>query len=224
MTWVIDNLGLIWSLTLEHVAQCAVPILLGFLLALPVGWVAHRYTRVRGVVLSLVGVLYAIPSFGLFAVLSSLFGIEYLSPTNLVVALTIYAVALMTRSVADAFDSVDDDARQAATAIGYSRVRRFFTVELPLAGPVLLAGLRVATVSTVALATVGILIGVENLGYLFTNGSQRRIVAEVLAGVVAVGLMAWVFDLILVGLGRLLLPWNRSAPRVARTRRVVATA
>ena len=93
--------------------------------------------------------------------------------------------------------------------MGFSGARRFFAVELPLAGPVILAGLRVAAVSTIALAPVGILVGVSNLGYLFTNGLQRRIIPEVLAGVVAVVVLALVIDLVLVLIGRMLMPWTR---------------
>jgi osmoprotectant transport system permease protein len=126
------------------------------------------------------------------------------------------------RAVADGLDSVDDDVRQAATAMGYAPFRRFFTVELPLAGPVILAGLRVTAVSTISLATVGILIGVQNLGYLFTDGLQRRIIAEVLSGVVAVIVIALLVDLVLLLLGRALMPWTRaastSAPRIATVR------
>lgn len=211
MSWVWENLPLIGSLTLDHLRQVWLPIVLGFVIAVPIGWLAQRFTRLRGVVLGAVSVLYAIPSFGLFAVLASVFGVNYLSETNLVIALTVYAVAILTRSVADGFAAVPEQTRQAATAIGYGPVRRILSVELPLAGPVLLAGLRVTAVSTVALATVGILIGVENLGYLFTNGSQRRIVAEVLAGVIAVAALAWIIDALLVLLGRLLMPWRRHA-------------
>ncbi len=217
MNWVGDNLPLIGALALDHLRQSLPAIVLGFLIAVPLGWVAWRFTRLRGALLGFVSVLYAIPSFGLFAVLASLFGLDYLSETNLVVALTVYAVALMTRTAADGFDSVDPAARQAAVAMGYGPLRRVTAVDLPLAGPVLLAGLRVAAVSTVALATVGILIGVENLGYLFTNGSQRRIVEEVVAGVVVVALLAWLIDLALVLVGRALMPWTRRT-HVARTR------
>ena len=99
-----------------------------------------------------------------------------ISETNLIVALTIYAVAIMVRAVTDGLDSVDPAVRQAAAAVGYGGARRFWAVDLPLAGPVVLAGLRVTAVSTISLATVGILVGVTNLGYLFTNGLQRRII------------------------------------------------
>lgn len=128
------------------------------------------------------------------------------------------------RAVADGLDSVDADVRQAATAMGYGAPRRFFAVELPLSGPVILAGLRVAAVSTISLATVGILIGVTNLGYLFTNGLQRRIVAEVLAGVVAVVIIALVIDGLLVLLGRMLMPWSLRQGQQSRNAAMGAAA
>ena len=159
--------------------------------------------------LPLVGLLYTIPSLALFALLPPLLGISFLSEVNLVVALTIYAVAIMTRFVADARASVDPTVRQAALAVGYGPWRRFWQVDLPLAGPVVLAGLRVTAVSTISLATVGILIGIDNLGYLFTNGYQRQIVAEILSGVVAVVVIALLVDLLLVLAGRAVMPWSR---------------
>ncbi|QNO36674.1 ABC transporter permease [Protaetiibacter sp. SSC-01] len=221
MTWVLANLDLIAGLALEHLRQSALPIVLGFLIAIPLGWVAFRYRLTRGAVLTVTGLLYTIPSLALFALLPPTLGISYLSEANLVIALTIYAVAILARSVADALGSVDPAVRQAAVAIGYGPWRRFWTVEFPLAGPVVLAGLRVAAVSTISLATVGILIGVDNLGYLFTNGLQRRIIPEVFAGVVAVMAIALIVDALLVLAGRLLMPWarrdrGRRAVRAAR--------
>lgn len=217
MSWVLDNLDLIAQLSVQHLRQSAIAIVLGFVLSVPIGWVAFRFTPWRGPVLTTIGLLYTIPSFALFPVLS-LFGVPYLSETNLVIALTIYAIAIMTRSVTDGLESVDTVTRSAAVAVGFGPWRRFWTVDFPLAGPVILAGLRVTAVSTISLATVGTLIGVQNLGYLFTNGSQRRIVAEVLAGVVAVVVIALVIDLLLVLLGRALMPWTRrtAVPRAAR--------
>ncbi|WP_345751072.1 ABC transporter permease [Microbacterium rhizophilus] len=217
MTWIADNVGLILSLTAEHLRQSLLPILWGLLLSLPLGWIAHRWRAVRGPIIVVTGLLYTLPSLALLPLLPVIFGISALSELNLVLALTIYAVAILVRSVADGFDSVDDDVRRAAVAMGYGTARRLWGVELPLAGPVILAGLRVAAVSTIALATVGILIGVTNLGYLFTNGFQRRIVEEILAGVVAVAVVALVVDVLLVLAGRLLLPWARaSAPKGAK--------
>tara|TARA_B100000378_G_scaffold214992_1_gene178099 strand:- start:268 stop:948 length:681 start_codon:yes stop_codon:yes gene_type:complete len=210
VTWVLDNLDLIAELTLIHLRQSIIPILLGFVLSVPLGWVAWRYKLVRSSIITITGLLYTIPSLALLILLPSLFGYNLFSDTNLIVALTIYAIALLVRSVADGLDSVDPGVRQASTAVGYGAFRRFFAVELPLAGPVILSGLRVAAVSTISLATVGILVGVTNLGYLFTNGYQREIIAEIFAGVVAVMIIALVVDGLLVLAGRALMPWART--------------
>lgn len=209
MSWVLDNLGLIGELTVVHLRQSAIAIALGLIVSLPLGWVAWRYRLLRGWVITITGLLYTIPSLALLILLPTVFAYSALSETNLVVALTIYAVAIMVRSVTDGLDSVDEDVRRSATAVGFSGVRRFFQVELPLAGPVILAGLRVTAVSTISLATVGILVGVTNLGYLFTNGLQRRIIPEVLAGVVAVMILALVIDGLLILAGRVVMPWTR---------------
>jgi len=224
MTWVSNNLDLIVSLTVAHLRQSALPIILGLLLALPLGWLAFRFRRARGPILVSSGLLYTVPSLALFAILPPLLGISFLSIANLIIALTIYAVAIMVRSVADALGSIDPDVRSAAVAMGYRPWRSFWSVELPLAGPVILAGLRVAAVSTISLATVGVLIGAENLGYLFTNGLQRRIVPEVLAGVVAVMVIALVIDLVLVIAGRMLMPWAPRRPdRKSKAERAMAS-
>ena len=210
MTWVLNNLGLIGRLTLEHLALSIPPIVIGFVISIPLGYLAYRFRLTRGLLLSLAGLLYTIPSLALFVILPPILGISYLSSLNLTIALTIYAVAILSRSVADALDSVDPAIRQSATAVGFGAWRRFWTVEFPLAGPVILAGLRVTAVSTISLVTVGILIGVDSLGYLFTNGFQRRIVPEILAGVVTVMLIALIIDYLLVLAGRVIMPW---APR-----------
>ncbi|WP_406247671.1 ABC transporter permease [Microbacterium sp. M] len=220
MTWVLDNLDLILALSVEHLRQSIIPIVLGLVLSLPLGWVAWRYRLVRGPVIVLTGLLYTIPSLALLILLPASLGYSATSPPNLIIALTIYAVAILVRSVADGLDSVDPAVRQSATAVGFGGARRFWTVDIPLAGPVILAGLRVTAVSTISLATVGILIGVENLGYLFTNGLQRRIIAEVFAGILAVVLIALVIDLLLVLAGRMMMPWTR-ATDATTTRRVI---
>jgi osmoprotectant transport system permease protein len=211
MGWAADNLGLIAELTLVHLRQCAIAIVLGSVLSLPLGWVAWRFRLARGPVIVLTGLLYTIPSLALLILLPAVFGYSVLSEFNLILGLTIYAIAILLRSVADGLDSVDADVRQAATAMGYGATRRFWSIDLPLAGPVILAGLRVTAVSTISLATVGILVGVTNLGYLFTNGLQRRIVAEVVAGIVAVVIVALAMDLLLVLAARAIMPWVRVA-------------
>lgn len=214
MNWVWNNLDLIGELTLIHLRQSLLALVIGFVISIPLGWVAWRYRLVRSGVITITGLLYTIPSIALLILLPSATGwYRITSETNLVVALAVYAVAILVRSVADGLDAVDPGVRQAATAVGFGSFRRFWAVEFPLAGPVILAGLRVTAASTIALATVGILVGITNLGYLFTNGLQRRIIPEVLAGVVAVVVLALVVDLLLNLAGRLLLPWARRVPK-----------
>lgn len=210
MSWVLDNLDLIGRLSVVHLMQSVLALLVGFAVSLPLGWVAWRFRLLRVPVVGGTGLLYTIPSLALLMMLPLALGFPATSPQNLVAALAIYAVAILVRSVVDGLDSVHPDTRGAAKASGYGPLRLFWGVELPLAGPVVLAGLRVAAVSTVSLATVGVLVGVTNLGYLFTNGLQRRIVAEVFAGIVAVVLIALVLDLVLVLIGRMLMPWLRA--------------
>ncbi|MCP2636435.1 ABC transporter permease subunit [Microbacterium sp. HD4P20] len=224
MNWVLDNLDLIGGLTVDHLRQSSIAIVLGFVVSLPIGWAAFRYSKLRGPVLTMVGLLYTIPSFALFFVVAALLGVPARSDLNLIAVLAIYAVAIMTRSVADGLSSVDATTRGAAVAVGFGPWRRFWRVDFPLAGPVILSGLRVTAVSTISLATVGVLVGVQNLGYLFTNGYQRRILAEVFAGVAAVVIIALVIDLLLVLLGRTLMPWSRRAAMPPRRRSRVVTA
>jgi osmoprotectant transport system permease protein len=217
--WLESNLDLVWELVLAHIGLSVPPILIGFLVSIPIGWLANRYRPSRGVILVVLGLLYTVPSIPLFIFMPIFLGTPLLSPVNVVVALTIYAVALMVRTAADGLASVDDDTLLAASAMGYSGWQRFWRVELPLSGPVLLSGLRVVSASTVSLATLGVIIGVQSLGYLFTNGFQRNIPAEVVTGIVATLVIAVVFDLLLVLIGRLLLPWSTPDRRRKATRR-----
>lgn len=209
MNWIWSNLDLIWDRTLDHLILSVPPIILSFIIALPFGALANRYRVSRGIILTAGGLLYAIPSLPLFFVLPVILGTGLRDPINLIVALTFYGIALMVRVVADGLASVDRDVRQSAAAVGFSGWTEFWQVALPLSGPVLLAGLRVVAVSTVSLATVGAVIGVQSLGSLFTDGLQRGIQAEVIAGIIATVLLALLFDGTLVALGRLVMPWTR---------------
>ncbi|TDE92729.1 ABC transporter permease [Occultella glacieicola] len=220
MNWVGANLDLVVELTLTHARLSIVPILVGFVVAVPLGVFAWRFRWARGVTLTVVGLLYTIPSLALFVLLPPIIGISFLSELNVTIALSIYAVALMTRSATEALESVDPAVRGAANAMGYSGWGRFWAVDLPLAGPVLLAGLRVVSVSTVSLVTVGVLVGSRNLGYLFMNGLQRGIVAEIATGIVMTVLIAVAFDLLLALVGRLAMPWTQGAGGGRRSRRV----
>lgn len=208
MTWVLANLDRIATLAAAHLWLTVAAIVLSVAVAVPLGWVAHRYRWSRLLTLTAAGLLYAVPSLPLFIVLPLVLGTGVRDAANVVVAMSIYGVALLVRAVADALESVGEAPLLAATAVGYSPWRRFWAVELPLAGPVLLAGIRVVAVSTTSLVTVSALLGVPNLGLLFTDGFQRGIIAEVLAGILATVLLAALVDLLLVAAGRVLLPWT----------------
>ncbi len=208
MTWVLANLDLIGSRTLSHLVLAVPAIVLSFVLALPLGWVANRYRWSRATLLTAAGLLYAIPSLPLFVVLPVIIGIGVRDRLNVIIALTLYGIALMVRSAADALASVDAPVRLSSTAMGFSGAGRFFQVELPLAGPVLLAGLRVVSVSTISLVTVSSLLGVDNLGLLFVDGFPRGSIAEVIRGIVATVVLALIVDGLLVLLGRLAMPWT----------------
>ena len=207
MNWLSNNTDKVIDLLLSHLWLSGLPIALGFVVAVPIGWYANRHRRLRGAILSVSGVLYTIPSLALFLILPGILGTGILDATNVVVALTIYAVAIMVRSSTDAFESVSPAVLDAATASGFAASGRALMVELPLAGPVLLAGLRVVAVSTVSLVSVGALIGVNNLGTLFTEGYRTDNNPEIVTGVVGIVLVALAYDGLLVLGGRLLMPW-----------------
>lgn len=222
MSWVLGNWPQIWQYGIAHVLLSFPPVIAGFLISLPLGWLAARHRVTRGALLAAGGVLYAIPSLPLFVLLPSIIGTKILDPLNVEVALTIYAVALLLRTTADAFAAVDPGVRLSATAVGFGPWRRFLTVELPLAGPVLLAGVRVVSVSTVSLVSVGSVIGVNSLGFFFLDGYQRFFPTEVWVGIVGTVLIALVFDALLVLAGRLLMPWHARLRRARRRSRVPA--
>ncbi len=222
MKWVVDNIGTITDATWAHLWLALPAIVISFVVALPVAWVASRFRRSRFTLLLIAGLVYAIPSLPLFIILPLILGTPVRSLVNVVAALGLYGVALMVRYAADALDAVSKDTVLAATAMGYGAWRRFFGVQLPLAGPALLAGLRVVAVSTISLVPVSALLGVDSLGMLLTDGFQRDIFAEVLAGIVATVVLAVVVDLGLVALGQVLMPWERLTIR-RRTRRTISS-
>jgi len=219
VSWFWSNFDSIWQLTLDHVELSIPPILIGFVVSIPIAWLANRYRASRGVLLSIAGLLYVIPSLPLFIAMPSLLGTKVLDPINVIVALSIYALALMVRTSADALAAVDGDVRQSATAVGFSGWGRFWGVDLPLAGPVMLAGVRVISVSTVSLVSVGSIVGVSSLGNLFLDGYTKYFPEEIVVGIIGTLLIAVVFDVAIVVAGRLLMPWTRSTRRAARRAR-----
>ena len=216
MTWVLGNLDTIGALLLQHLAFALPPIIIGLVLAIPLGWLANRNAVLRSTLINISGLLYTIPSLALFVLLPPLLGTGILNPANVIVALTIYTVALLVRTVADGLSAVPAVVVNSATAMGYTPFRRFLGVELPMAVPVILAGLRVASVSAISLVTVGAVIGFGGLGKMFTDAFQRDIPSETIAGIILVLLLAMALDGLILAIGRLLTPWTRVGARSGR--------
>ncbi|MET0426708.1 MAG: ABC transporter permease [Actinoplanes sp.] len=209
ITYLQNNSDVVLAALRQHIVLALLPVLIGLVLALPIGYLGVRFPWLYHPLVNTCGVLYSIPSLALFVFLPVVLGTKILSPVNIVVALTIYTVALLTRTVADGLRSVDALITQSATAMGYRRVRRLFDVELPVALPVILAGLRVATVANISLVSVGALIGVGGLGQLFTRGFQLFYLEPIFVGIILSVLLAAVADLAIVLVQRAVTPWTR---------------
>ncbi|WP_342319419.1 ABC transporter permease [Corynebacterium mayonis] len=209
--WLGANTGRIGALALDHLLLTLPAVVAAFVIAVPVGWLAHSSGKAREVIVMATSLIYVIPSLALFVLLPLVLGTSVLSPLNVVVAMTLYGTALMVRTASDSFAAVPQAVRQSAIAAGYTRASRALRVELPLAGPGLLAGLRVVSASTVSLVSVGALIGVHSLGTLFTEGFQRSFPTQIIAGLVATIALAVLLDAALVAISRILMPWTRKA-------------
>jgi len=192
-----------------HLGLSVIPVIAALLLALPLGWLAHRSGALKSAILGTAGLLYTIPSLALFVLLPLLLQTKILDPLNVVVALTVYSLALLVRTVCDGLDAVPPDTLQAATAMGYRSFQRFFSVELPIAVPVIASGLRVALVSNVSVVSVAALIGTPQLGLLFTQGLQLRFVTPLIAGIVLCLLLAVILDGFVILANRWMTPWQR---------------
>lgn len=207
MEWFLANLPQVLSLTGSHLVQAVVPLALSVVIAIPLAQLARLNKGLGAFILSVGSLLYTVPSLALFVILPGLLGTKILDFANIIVALTIYAVALLVRSTLDALNSVDDGVRQAAKAMGFKPVQRFLAVDLPLSVPVLFAGLRVISVSNISLVTVGALLGIPSLGFFFTDGLQRNFPTEIVVGIIGTLVLAVVMDALLVLLQRMLTPW-----------------
>nr|WP_296389590.1 ABC transporter permease [Williamsia sp.] len=206
--WVGDNYGLVWSLTVSHIWLTLIPTLIGLLIALPLGWWAYRSRRSYTPIVGIAGLFYTVPSLALFIFLPPVIGTKILDPINVVLALTIYTVALLVRVVADGLASVPVDTVLAARAMGYRTWQILFLVELPVAVPVISAGLRVAVVSNVSIVTLAALLGISQLGSLFTQGLQLQLYGPLVSGVVMCVVLAVIFDVAIQVANRLATPWR----------------
>lgn len=205
--WATGRVGSISDLLGDHLLMSLVPIVAGLVLALPLGLASVRWRWLYQPTSGVFNVIYALPSLPVFMLLISVTG---LSPITVIIPLTFYAMAVLIPAVVDGLGSVPDHVRQSAVAMGFTPLRRLVQVELPIAAPVVLGGLRVVTVSSISLVSVGALIGQGGLGMLFTRAYQNPFLPPVIVGIVLIVLLALVVDGLLVLCQRLLTPWVRA--------------
>jgi osmoprotectant transport system permease protein len=194
--------------TVQHVTLTLVSVAVGLVLALPLGVLAFRSPRARSLVLGTSTALHTIPSLAMFSLLLPVTG---LTATTVVVGLVLYSLTILVRNVLAGLLAVPREVVESATGMGYSPLSLLLRVQLPLALPALFAGIRVATVSTVALATVGAILGNGGLGNLIYSGLRTQFQAEVLTATVLVVALAVLADVLLLGAQRAVTPWQRSA-------------
>jgi osmoprotectant transport system permease protein len=206
--WLSRNIDVVLQDLWQHIEITVAALVLGAVIAFPVGLIAYRWRRTYPAILAITQVLYTIPSLALFVLLINAVG---LGTEPVIIGLAIYSLVILVRNLVEGLRGVPPEVTDAATAMGYRETKRLFAVELPLALPAIVAGLRVATVSTISLVSVGALIGTGGLGQLFIHGFQIDNPIEIWTGILLTVVLALVADLLIVGGGRLLTPWTRAA-------------
>jgi osmoprotectant transport system permease protein len=209
-SWVGRHLDDIRDALVQHVQLTGLALLFGLALAFPLALAAVQWPRLYGPILGFTGVLFTIPSLALFILLIPFTGLQI---QTALIGLTIYTLLILVRNMVEGLRGVDGDVREAAQAMGYTRARQLLQVELPLALPVIIAGVRIATVTTIGLVTVTALIGWGGLGQLFIEGFTLNFSTPIVIGIVLSALLAFTADLLLVGLQHRLTPWARSGGR-----------
>jgi osmoprotectant transport system permease protein len=210
--WVSDHLDVIGSRVAEHIELTLIAVGVGFAISLPVAVYAHRNRRVYPAVTFVTGLLYTIPSIALFVILLPFTGLSTLTAE---IGLVSYTLLILIRNTVAGLEGVPADAKDAARGMGYTERQLLLRVELPLAVPAIVAGLRVATVTTVGLVTVTALIGKGGLGRLILQGLQTFFPTPLLVGAVLSVVLALTFDAILLVVGRALSPWQAGRVRGA---------
>jgi osmoprotectant transport system permease protein len=206
--YVVDNWDTILRYTGEHIRLTIGAVVLGAVIALPLALVARRSRFLSGTVLGVSTVIYTIPSLAMFAFIFPFTG---LSATTVLIGLVAYSLVILVRNFLAGLVGVPADVREAARGMGYGPARLFLRIDLPLALPAFMTGLRIATVSTVALTTVGVLVGHGGLGQLIYGGFNANFYrAEIVTGAVGCVVLALVADLLLAGAERLVTPWARA--------------
>jgi osmoprotectant transport system permease protein len=206
-SWIGDHLDDIRDDLLQHLQLTGLAVLFGILLAFPLALAAMRWPRLYSPILGFTGVLFTIPSLALFILLIPFTGLKI---QTALIGLTMYTLLILVRNMVEGLRGVDRDVREAAQAMGYTPARQLFQVELPLALPVIMAGVRIATVTTIGLVTVTALIGWGGLGQLFLDGFTLNFSTPLIVGIVLSALLAFAADLLLVGVQWGLTPWARS--------------
>ena len=194
--------------TIQHLWITVVSVLVGLVIAVPLALLARRSSTVESIVVGGTTIIYTIPSLALFSLLLPFTG---LSPTTVIIGLALYSLTILVRNVLAGLRAVPDDVVESARGMGYSELRLLTRVELPLALPIIMAGLRVAAVSTVALATIGAIVSYGGLGNLLLQAVGNQFKAQIFAASLLCVLLAVALDLVIVGAQRLLTPWTRHA-------------
>lgn len=209
MRYLLDHLPGAWALALIHLRLSLIPVVLGLVIALPLGAFIWKRTGLRRITTVAASIIFTIPSLALFVVLPLIIPTRILDEANVIIALTLYTSALLVRAVPEALDAVPAQVRDAASAVGYTRMGQLLKVELPLSIPVLIAGLRVVAMTNISMVAVGSVIGIGGLGTWFTEGYQADKSSQIVAGIIAVFLLAVVIDALVLLAGRLITPWAR---------------
>ena len=209
MRYLLNHLDTAWALTLIHLRLSLIPVALGIVIAVPLGALVWRNTALRRLTTLTASIIFTIPSLALFVVLPLIIPTRILDEANVIVALTLYTTALLVRAVPEALDAVDTRVRDAASAVGYTRLGQLLKVELPLSLPVLIAGLRVVAVTNISMVAVGSVIGIGGLGTWFTEGYQSDKSDQIIAGIIAIFVLAVLIDIAILLVGRLMTPWAR---------------
>jgi osmoprotectant transport system permease protein len=209
-SWLARNLDRVWDATVQHVALAGAAVAIGFAVSVALAALALRWRALYGPIIAFGGVLYTIPSLALFALLAPITG---LSATTAVIALTSYTILILVRNIVLAIDGVPPHVVEAARGMGYTDRQVFWRIHVPLAAPVVIAGLRIASVTVIGLVTVTALLGQGGLGQLILSGFRvlPPYPTQILVGTALSVVLAVVVDVLLVALERLLTPWTRGA-------------
>jgi osmoprotectant transport system permease protein len=207
--WISQHLNLVGERLIEHVQLTLIALVLGLVISFPLAVISYRNRRVYGVVATVTGILYTIPSLALFAIVGAYTG--YLSKTTAEIGLVSYTLLILIRNIVAGLRGVPEDVRESARGMGFSDSQMLWRVELPLALPVIMAGVRLATVTTIGLVTVTAVLGLGGFGQFILDGLRTFFTTETLLGAVLSVILAVAADALLLLLQRLLTPWSRRA-------------